>query len=341
MFNKLKLSLFVLMASGLMLSCADDAAGPAGPQGEQGEQGLPGADGPEGAPGVGGYYKLGWLEGNVKGTRRDGTAFEEAFKFEYTGDNMTGFREEEGKKYLGVYRGNSDYSNYLSLRLYRDSNNNFLPYYPSYAVEFRLKKELDANTLFMVDAEPYFLETESYITNISDEKNKLYNFRKSSNGKVYFTTSSYNGPATADEGVYYFENTTNNHDLYYSRTTGALVGIYNNEAREYIEEGDLFDLYNQIKYAYNNEAGGYVFYDVASGNSLHEVVPAIPADELTISNFTQDETSGVITFDYNIKISGKGLNSSRTNSTHNDLTITGSFNSGGKVYKNTAYRTKK
>ena len=84
------------------------------------------------------------------------------------------------------------------------------------------------------------------------------------------------------------------------------------------------------------------FFDKATNEPLHAVIPDVPADQFTVTNYVHDASTGYMTFDFVLKISqyrprtgyGYGYNSSG-----NDLTITGSFSSGKKVYSNVVSRT--
>lgn len=85
--NLIKKSSLLLLAAGFsiaMSSCEGDE-GAVGPIGPKGDTGATGAAGEKGEPGTG-MKKAGYFDGIIKGTRRDGTAFEESFKYEYTNE---------------------------------------------------------------------------------------------------------------------------------------------------------------------------------------------------------------------------------------------------------------
>lgn len=77
-------------------SCDDGDTGPEGPQGEQGTAGDKGDTGDAGTEGEAPLTKTGYFEGTVTGTRQDGTAFTETFKYEYTYDAYEAIQSGEG-----------------------------------------------------------------------------------------------------------------------------------------------------------------------------------------------------------------------------------------------------
>lgn len=341
MFKNFKFPLSMLMASALFFSCADEAVGPQGEPGLEGAQGPQGAEGPAGEPGSDAMVKNGYFEGQVKGTRKDGVAFSEAFKYEYAWDTATAFTEKGGQKFLEVSRNIPGSDNYLHFESKLDSENNLVITGDTYDFSFSFEKVLDANSLFSIRAVPYFQDTEAFVIEISDEENEKYKFQKETKSLSYWR-STYYGPGASGEDAFSFYSweSGRSYRIEYSAVSGMLLGIYDYETDQYIEQGELFDLYNQIKFSNSPELGINVFYDVATGDPLYQEIPAVPADQVTITNYVHDAASGIITFDFEVNMSGIIVgNYNRRNTTGNDLTITGSFNSGGKVYKNTVYRT--
>jgi hypothetical protein len=98
--------------------------------------------------------------------------------------------------------------------------------------------------------------------------------------------------------------------------------------------GELFDKFNQLTY---NSAGQGAFYDVATNTNLSATASVIPADEFTATNYVHDPATGILTFDFTLKIQEYRT----TNSTWHELLISGRFNSGEKVYRNTVSRLKR
>lgn len=88
--NLIKKSSLLLMAAGFSVaisSCEGDE-GSVGPVGPKGETGATGAQGEQGEQGESALRKAGYYEGTIKGTRQDGTAFEESFKYEYSDEYL-------------------------------------------------------------------------------------------------------------------------------------------------------------------------------------------------------------------------------------------------------------
>jgi len=201
-----------------------------------------------------------------------------------------------------------------------------------------LVKQVDADNLFSVTARPYLEPTEAFVRTINFQLNSTtYQFSTSgSQGSPYYYATTYNS-VSANYFFAYLNGA--NYNIYYSQATGALLGVVNNNTGVTFSSGAVYDLYNKLKFKQNATVGFPVFYDAVSGAGLFEEIPAVPADELTITNYVRNATTGIITFDFEIKVSGYISNVNyRTNTTGNDLTIKGKFNSGGKVYKNTVGR---
>ncbi len=320
---KTKYLYFALAISLFLGACAED--GEPGPKGEQGEQGLAGNDS---------YFKLGSLEGTFSGTRRDGTAFSEPFSFEYTSDSLLAFSEENGEKLIYISRNGRNGRMYMELK--QTDEGYLVSTLSPYSTYFNFTKALDEESLFEIKARPYFVPKEAFTLRLSREKQATYNFNTGTNSNpmvvdVYFSPSGTNEYRAAA----YINDTY--HYVFYSKTDGTLLSLYNHNTGEYITEGEAFDHYNELKYMYNAEVDQSVFYDAATEEPLYEEIPDVPADVVTIKNFNHDENTGIITFDFEIKISQYDIYT-RTNSTQNDLTITGSFSSGNRVYKNTVNR---
>src|SRR5687767_4020443 len=112
-FNEFKFYISVFFVCVVLLAACSGEDGDPGPQGEQG---LQGDQGPKGAISNSGYQKSGYLQGTVMGTRKDGTAFNEPFKYEYTADSVQGFSLINGVKNINVTRSlNSFVDSYMNL----------------------------------------------------------------------------------------------------------------------------------------------------------------------------------------------------------------------------------
>jgi hypothetical protein len=325
------------MVGAVLAACTGEDGEP-GPQGDPGEKGEKGDQGAQGETGIGAAYKLGFLEGTVVGSRKDGTAFNEAFKYEYTFENVQMFRQEGDRKFFTASRSQdpTSYSPNLYMDMEQVSEGVFKPTSQSYEMDFQFSKDIGNGSLFLINASPYFASTPAYVTELSAEQNATYAFSTTQNG-IYYYQTTYNSVA-----AYSFSSYDNGSDLqiYYSQSTGALMGIYDYDTGNTLTSGTVFNLYNKLKFKMNATVGKRVFYDATTDASLHVSFPEVPADTFTVTNYAKDATTGVITFDFEIKISGQGSTYSRQNSTGHDLTIKGKFNSGGKVYQNIVNRVR-
>src|ERR1044072_6939381 len=98
MLKSLRFFFYAMMTASLVLTaCSGDDGDPGpkgdtgaeGEKGDKGDKGDTGAEGEDGTDGIDAAAKAGYFQGTIKGNRRDGTAFEEAFKYEYVfGDEV-------------------------------------------------------------------------------------------------------------------------------------------------------------------------------------------------------------------------------------------------------------
>jgi hypothetical protein len=229
------------------------------------------------------------------------------------------------------------------MELTLESEGVLVPRSTTETIDFEFFKELNSDNLFRVIAQPYFESTEAFVRELSAEKNDIYRFAMTgSNEQIHYNNVFYNNGIDPGEDAYELMH----HDgsdlyyVYYSQNTGELLGLYKNSDGNYYESGTLFDFFDQLEFKDNATLGIPVFYDVATGGELYEDFPEVPADQLIITNYTRNSTTGVLTFDYELKISGYNSTSIRVNTTNHDLTIKGKFNSGGKVHTNITGRVK-
>ncbi|HEY0743749.1 MAG TPA: collagen-like protein [Chryseosolibacter sp.] len=322
--------LYLLFASALLFNCAgeDGEPGPAGEQGVQGEKGDKGDKGDTGDDALGYIAKVGTLEGKISGTRRDGTAFEFPFSYEHTYSSGNGFRDDQGRTAITIQRLTSgQFQDYFQLELQK-VNGTLVPLEPTYSAAFRFRKELNATTLFSLEAAASFANFSGEFRPISKAANSRYAFY--ANG-TYFYQTNFDG-----QEVYSVSGSNRHH--YYSVSTGLHVATYSYADGTYAS-GELFDKYSEVKFIYDSNTGQHKFIDSATGADLHEEIPAVPADKLTITNYSHDATTGVLSFDFKLEISKYDV-AGRTNSSNNDLVMEGKYNSGTKVYGTTVGRTK-
>lgn len=338
MLYKFRTLVYSLLVGAILAACAGEDGEP-GPQGDLGERGDVGDQGTKGQAGLGTATKTGFLEGTVAGMRKDGTAFNEAFKYEYTFENTQTSSQGVGGKYYHATRflSANGYSPYLYLNMIQVSEGVFKPAYTSWGMEFNFQKELSADALFEINAVPYFAATPGYTMELAPEQNAAYHFGTDSEGGLSYYSGTFNSTS-----VYRFSAYDDNfsYQVNYNQTTGALVSIIDNYTDATITSGAIFDLYNKLKFKMNTAINTRVFYDATTNASLHVVFPDVPADQFTVTNFVHDTATGVVTFDFVLKISGVGSNNDRTNTTGHDLTISGKYNSGGKVFQNVVNRVR-
>lgn len=117
--NLIKTTTLIVSAfclSFAMSSCEGDE-GPAGPQGPVGATGATGATGAIGATGKSAMYQTGYFEGTISGTRQDGTAFTEDFRYEFSEEAYEGFYGDNSYSWIYRYEDASWESPYMEIRL--------------------------------------------------------------------------------------------------------------------------------------------------------------------------------------------------------------------------------
>ena len=344
------LHLFII-ASMLMMSACSGEDGEVGPKGDPGADGAVGDKGDTGDQGIPGDYsaKLGYFEGTVSGKRTDGTAFSYPFKFEfaYGGDMYDGnildlnrfetFGGAVAYKTTGytfdVEKGYALFSTFVD-------NGDWEPF----DFRFGFVKELTSTTLFKLQAAPYDQEVNyDRLIELSPEKNGIYNFPLAQPGTLIYFEADTDRDNVADAWSFQVNGTDTY--VYYSMETGELLFV---ETLSGVQTtGTLVDKYNDIKFVMEDTFKEYVFVNTADNSPAWEYVETVPADAITVTNYLNQE--GVISFDFNVTISKYrgylmssggwgGWLQNGVNSTRHDLTITGKFNSGGKVYESAVGR---
>lgn len=144
--------LLLVCISVAIASCSGDD-GDTGPQGPQGEQGAKGDKGDTGAAGADAITKNGYFEGTVTGTRQDGTAFTETFKYEY-GAETTSF-DDDGDLWTYRYRDPQENSPYLYIQGNATDIGTANEALTIYDFDFEFTKELSATSLFYLEAWHY------------------------------------------------------------------------------------------------------------------------------------------------------------------------------------------
>lgn len=337
MMKTLRFSIYALMMSVLLFGCAgeDGDPGPAGDQGEQGAQGDKGDKGDQGEAGQNGenaaseILKVGSLTGHLVGTRRDGVAFDYPFSYEYTYSDLNGFYIEGVENFININR-QTDYNDdsYFSMRLMK-SGNTLVPAQETYGLGLSFRKELDASTLFYLQAQPSFEDYEGNFFPMSLTNNAAYGFQ--GNGRDFYLTDV--------DGETALQLYISGYSVYYLQSTGRLIKLRDYNGTDYTS-GAIFDKYNAVKFLPDPDNDNLpTFYRVSDAANLGETIPPVPADTFTVTNYNHDPNTGILSFDFTSVISGYNI-ASRSNTTNHTLTITGTYNSGVKVYANTVGRQK-
>jgi hypothetical protein len=350
MFRAFRFFLFALLAASLFTACSGEDGDP-GVAGEAGAKGDPGDTGTQGVAGEDAAARNGYFSGTIRGTRRDGTAFEETFNYEYSfGDQVIDSYEIPLQRFETAAGAIADAvatasgqttvpldKGYMKLWLFNDPKDGMTPG----NLSLYFTKGLSATQLFKLEAKPY-QEDAFYdrVIEISPEYNGIYNFDHNALGQVgYF---EYYDEKSENVTAYAFQTQSSNvyRTYVYSAETGVLDYVDVDGVQE--TSGALFDKYSAIKFVYNEELDMHVFVKTSDNSPLYEYVDEVPADVFALTNFTQQ--SGVISFDFTLQISKyRGFMGSRSplgpvfvhgqNTTGHDLTITGKFNSGAPVYQ--------
>ncbi len=336
--------LIYLFAFALLLAACKGDDGDPGPQGDAGAKGDAGAAGAAGAKGdkgdtgdaasASGFEKLGSLEGTIVGTRQDGTAFSESFKYEYHSiAQIEGFTTD-GSIYFDRWdTGTNEIDAFISFAAVNGTaitSKNINAFYVNFI------KELSSSQLFSLNVNAFFYDREGFLTEITDLDRDNYRFvggtnpnNSSGDGLSYSSNTTYSAIP-----VYRFQSSITGVSYYpkYRQDNGALIAVQDFDGND-LTSGTIFDLFNKLKFVNNPDLGIPTFYTTNNNTSLGVEVPDTAADEFTITNYSIDGTTGVITFDYEMKVSGyRSYFSGGRNTTYHDVTITGKFNSGGKVY---------
>jgi len=326
--------MYLFVIALLLAACKGDDGDPGpkgdtgdtGAQGTTGEKGDTGAQGEAGTSSLSGYKKSGSFEGTFVGKRNDGTDFNETFEYEYRStEQLEGF--QSNLLYLSRYEDETGGAQ-IEMELMK-TEQGLTNTFSDYSIYFTFYKELSTNSLFALNLRPSFLAKEGYDLEINGTANIPYNFSIDyfNGGGVYHNSTTYE-----NEGAYqFFSNLGSNLDIYYSQQTGDLLAV--TVANAAVPETDpLFILFNKLKFKYNSDFDIPTFYTADTDESLAVTIPDTPGDEFTITNYTMDQTTGVVTFDYSLKVSGYRTFLGGQNTTNHDITVTGKFNSGGKVY---------
>jgi hypothetical protein len=370
MVKQLRFFLYSICVMAVLASCQGDP-GPDGKDGKDGVSGAKGGDGTDGAdgndgsnggdgnngndgaPGADAVAKVGHFSGTITGTRNDGTLINETFNYEYAfgTENMTNegifFKRYEtvGEAIAGAVAEEAygiapplqdgfaamDFTEISAART------------TVFAFDFFFKKELNNSQIFKLHVSPYLADEDYFgrLLELSPDQNAIYKF--DCNPASQINSIYYDRDGDSDnENVLLVSISANNYlNVMYDGITGQLTYLERNDDGVQITDGPEFDKYNAIKLINDPELGTFVFVNASDDSPLWEKINVVPADVVDIQNF--QKLNGVISFDFAITVNkyrgtlgkpvGFGVFAIQgENTTHNDLTIAGSFNSGGKVY---------
>ncbi len=130
---------------------------------------------------------------------------------------------------------------------------------------------------------------------------------------------------TQDRKKVFFEDPNTNFNPVGNYLYGKLIKVLN-------EDGSIGSNSPYDEIALSRKDNDLIFRN-NSGLDLSSTI-VIPGDVFSISNYQKNQTTGVLTFDFAVTIGALG----RLNTTTNPITMTGRFNSGGKVYTNIVSR---
>jgi len=338
----MKSIIYLIIALAVFFSCQgpEGEVGPKGDKGDTGEAGIPGAPGANGQDGTG-FEKKGFIEGTVSGKRTDGTTFSETFKYEY-GPTTEGFKYSDSINQYVFWTSRSlniestdfgfpDYTRlYLGVNNKDQANETLLANNRESPIYFGFNKELSGSSIFVIEA-----EADVNGTIFTHPVNPTLNssaYKFTTDGKTgYYLVYANVIPATTfikttDGKTVYFQDISQNYDAVGDYYYGNVVKVLDSNGN--ITTSTPYD---QLRLTVNT-TGDYIFRNL-SGVDLSSTV-TLPGDTFTVSSYQRNTTTGTITFDFTTTINALG----RPNTTKNSLTITGKFNSGGKVYTNVVSR---
>ena len=330
MFTFVGVSRAIVLSTAVLLFGCKKEEGAIGPKGDPGAAGPQGAVGPQG-PTFAQAYEKGFIKGTIKGKRRDGTAFEEAFEYKIAGESEGFAKKTPMLDELSLSRSQDlVYGQYVNLNLLVENKGQAnqavrLGSLERYSDLFRIsfQKQLPNNQLFTFRASALF-EPTNIVFPVSREKNAVYKFvdygreplryQDDVSKKIYYAFDLEDGGK-----VHFGEEIINFNTEYKFAYVVSNAGV----------KSTTSTTYGNLRYDYDNNLRTSVFF--VATTSLHEVV-AVPADTYAITNFAHNATTGLVTFDYKLTIEALRSN----NSSLHPVEITGSVSA--TVYNSSVMR---
>ncbi len=330
-----KQSRILALAAALAVAGCKGEDGEIGPKGETGPQGAVGATGPSSDK----AYENGFIKGTLKGTRRDGTAFEEAFEYKITTD-ASSFEKISGTEHrLSLWRslGLQEYNSGISMHIVVTNKDQAGATAVLERASMEFTKTLANRTNFYLNAGTNFKDG-----NITLPMSRTHNatYKLVEHG---FQQQSYEDPAT--DKSYYVVKDTDGNSIYFENSYNydAVRNVYFSPFAYVVNNSGVKSttstLWGNVRMI--RSENWIKNFATTAGVNLFETV-AVPADTREITNFAYNPTTGVVTFDYKINISElraydrNYYNASPANTTLHPLEIKGSVSA--TVYNSTVMR---
>jgi hypothetical protein len=315
--------MLVLLTAVALFNCKGKDGEP-GPAGTPGEKGVAGAPGAQGLPGQSFQQarENGFIKGTLKGTRRDGSAFEEPFEYKIAYSSEGFEKANDNTHVLDLYRTEKPFVNeemwgaYLKVLVNSKGAANQEVKFNSFYLTFMKQLTAGTRNLFYFNGSAEFALSQVVlpVSRVNNATYKLVGCARPG-GNTY-------REATINGKSYFIFKTTEGSEVFFvPLSTGG-------RQFEYLIKADgtkvISDAaWNGVTYKHDATVGDNIFVS-ASGTKLHEVLE-IPADAQTISNYTYNAATGELTFDYTVKIEAFR----EVNTTFNPVEITGSVKATG------------
>lgn len=280
-------TLVVLAAAMSLSSCKDKEVAP------KPEAGITAAS-------IDKAFENGFVKGTIKGTRRDGTAFEEPFEYKVNTNNTVftkvsstehafslsrgqGFVTDNNNIHFGINVTNKDQAGASAKLTY------------SY-LEF--SKVLADKRLFYLSAVPNFV-AKNVTLPMSRVNNQTYKLVSNGSDIEWYTDQ------TLQENFYVLKDTDGN-SIYFS-TRYEYDALTGDDFRRFSYivsstgvKSNTSTLWGNVRMYFND--GNNREFRTSTGTNLSEMI-AVPADTQEITNFAYNATTGLVTFDYKLNIS--------------------------------------
>jgi hypothetical protein len=313
----------ILLSASVLLSNCKGEEGDPGPAGATGEPGITGVTGPAGpnAASMEQAFENGFVKGTLKGTRRDGTAFEEPFEYKLAYEPEAFYTQKENTQRLDIFRTKvldwGDDGNEPYVYLYLDVDNkgaasqtvnvSWLELYFNELQTNRNRFDLRLHTTFTPER-AYFP-----ISPAHNAKYKLVNFGRSyHNGDSGSNLVGRTTDEATNKEYFYFTDEAGN-QIFFGEITGS-AELYRYEY--YLTPAGTKVVGSPVWYnvrfnasAYDSQAHAATspafFTTVSVDNTVQTGLSQemdVPADTQSITNYNYNPVTGDLSFDYAISI---------------------------------------